>query len=134
MFARMEHHMEEHSDEVLALTAWQCAVLAVAMIGWALFDVHGDVPALLATASSYSFSDMGYLVWTGLFTTAAVLWGETKVMQDVSGTQAGIIFATEPLFATVSDEKGGWKRFGMIRSPISCPGLGLGLGLGSGLG
>lgn len=100
MFARMEHHMEEHADEVLALTAWQCAVLSVAMVGWALFDVHGDVPALLETASSYSFTDMGYLVWTGLFTTAAVLWGETKVMQDVSGTQAGIIFSTEPLFAT----------------------------------
>ena len=60
------------------------------MVGWALFDVHGDVPALLETASSYSLTDMGYLVWTGLFTTAAVLWGETKVMQTVSGTQVGL--------------------------------------------
>ena len=74
---------------VLELTAWQCAILGVAMVGWALFDVHGDVPALLETASSYSLTDMGYLVWTGLFTTAAVLWGETKVMQTVSGTQVG---------------------------------------------
>lgn len=100
MFARMEHHMEEHSKYVLELTAWQCAVLASAMVGWALVDSGGDLPGLLATAPSYGLKDCAYLLWTGLFTTAAVLWGETKVMQTVSSTQAGIIFSTEPLFAT----------------------------------
>ena len=48
------------------------------MIGWALYDVHGDV-AIFATAPQYSVADMGCLLWMGLFTTGAVRWGETKL-------------------------------------------------------
>jgi len=40
------------------------------------------------------------LVWVGIVTTAAVLYVETWAMEKVDGTEAGIIFASEPVWAT----------------------------------
>ena len=39
------------------------------------------------------------LLWMGLVTGAGVLWGETIALKKVPSTEAGVIFATEPLWA-----------------------------------
>jgi len=113
MFSRMEAHMDRLSDDeaALPLTAWQLVCLVVAMAGWRAFDVVGaggvavspadyvDHLQLLNGAESLLLPS---IVWMGLISGAAVLWGETVVLKDVPSTEAGVIFATEPVWAAGS--------------------------------
>ena len=50
--------------------------------------------------SGWSVKEAAEVTWMGFVTTAGVLWGETAVMKSVSAAEAGIIFSTEPLWAT----------------------------------
>ena len=83
--------------------------LAVAMASWYSWDAMHGVDFTLAGAASETLSGallpintLGALLWCGFITTALVLWGETFVMKKVPSTDVGVIFSTEPLWATLS--------------------------------
>mmetsp|Transcript_19189 Transcript_19189/g.55785 ORF Transcript_19189/g.55785 Transcript_19189/m.55785 type:complete len:369 (-) Transcript_19189:778-1884(-) len=101
MFARMEYHMERFSNCVMPLTAWQLLVLAASMLGWDAVTHNGDLLGSMQTfTAAVSPKECLWLLWMGLITTGGVLWGETKVMEFLPATEAGIIFSTEPIWAS----------------------------------
>jgi len=101
MFVRMEYHMERFSGSVMQLTAWQLLVLAMAMLGWDATTHAGDlVGSMQAFSGSISSQELQWVLWMGFITTGGVLWGETKVMEFLPATEAGIIFSTEPIWAS----------------------------------
>ena len=105
-------------EQTLAVTAINIAVVAAFAAIWALLDGCGFGPfaasptagwlldestrsscalpgALLSPSTSFA------LLWTGLVTTAAVRIGETTGLSRVAASDASVIVATEPLWASL---------------------------------
>lgn len=106
MFARMEMHMErlDDADLALPLTAWQLVAMLVATAAWHAADggLAGGAEQWLQQVQAASGAQpllLPALLWMGLVTGAGVLWGETIALKKVPSTEAGVIFATEPLWA-----------------------------------
>jgi len=105
MFARMEHHMESmtEDDAALSLTLWQLVALFVAMGGWSAYEAMGVNPTQwvdgIVAAQASEPRLLPALAWMGMISGAGVLWGETIVLKQVPSTEAGVIFATEPVWA-----------------------------------
>jgi len=102
MFVRMDHYAKEKGFDAMGCTAWQVVTLAVCMVAWLLSTTSpqgaaADVMSLLSSGPEV----LGILAWVGIVTTAGVLYVETWAMEKVDGTEAGIIFASEPVWATV---------------------------------
>lgn len=106
MFARMAKYMETMHDDVMALTAWQLIALSASMAVWYIstdvniMSTENIFDTGISNLLSWSPKEASELLWMGFVTTAGVLWGETAVMSSVSAAEAGIIFASEPVFAT----------------------------------
>ena len=102
----IEKYMETMHDDVMALTAWQLIALSASMAVWYIstdvniMSTENIFDTGLSNLLSWSPKEASELLWMGFVTTAGVLWGETAVMSSVSAAEAGIIFASEPVFAT----------------------------------
>lgn len=102
MFARMDHHSKAPDFDPVGCTVWQVVTLAASMACW-LLATHDPANALQDVASLLSGGPevLAIVMWVGLVTTAAVLYVETVAMEKIDGTEAGIIFASEPVWATI---------------------------------
>ena len=110
MLARMEHHVKIAGSDpasVFRLTVWQMAPLFVCMTGWAAWELEAWPSLLSARAldpmagATVALGALPAVVYMGLVSTAAVLWAQTTAMGEVPSSEAGVIFATEPIFATL---------------------------------
>ena len=110
MFARMEAHVERiGSGAALALTVYQLVALFVATVAWSAVEGFGAnggpvspsawLEGVLAANAAEPML-LPSIAFMGLVSGALVLWGETIVLEMVPSTEAGVIFATEPVWAT----------------------------------
>lgn len=113
MFSRMEAHMDRlGEDEALPMTAWQLVALFFSCVGWRLSQVDGLAQWLgaapdgvggwissVASACSAEPMLLPAILFMGFISGALVLWGETLLLKNVPSTEAGVIFATEPVWA-----------------------------------
>jgi drug/metabolite transporter (DMT)-like permease len=51
--------------------------------------------------ATFAIAALPAILFMGLITTAFVLWAQTAAMGEVPSSEAGVIFATEPIFAAV---------------------------------
>jgi len=102
MFVRMDEYAKHPKFDAMGCTTWQVVTLAVSMAAWSWWT-EGTVGSLQEVASILSDGPqtLATLAWVGFVTTAAVLYIETWAMEEVDGTEAGIIFASEPVWATL---------------------------------
>ncbi|CAN8071982.1 unnamed protein product [Agarophyton chilense] len=110
-FSAYVFRLEKYCNTVAAnpLVATKIAVQAVLSIGWALFAevgsniVHApsDSPEHMA---SWTFNviviNALVVAWTGLVSSALSGWAQTKGQQGVPASEAVVIFATQPLWAS----------------------------------
>lgn len=102
MFVRMDHYGKEPGFDSLGCTIWQVITIAAAMTTWLVASSGPEVAANEVMSLLDSGPEvLGILAWVGLVTTAGVLYVETWAMEKVDGTEAGIIFASEPVWATL---------------------------------
>jgi len=102
MFARMDAYAAEKDFDPVGCTAWQTVALAAAMVTWMLASL-GPTQSMTEVNELLSSGPMNIatLLWVSIVTTAGVLYVETAAMEEVDGTEAGIIFASEPVWATL---------------------------------
>lgn len=102
MFFRMGQYSQEKDFNDLGCTIWQVITLAICMAAW-LFCTAGidDGMAQLTAIAGSEPTILATLLWVSFVTTAGVLYVETWAMKRVEATEAGIIFATEPVWATI---------------------------------
>mmetsp|Transcript_65426 Transcript_65426/g.151823 ORF Transcript_65426/g.151823 Transcript_65426/m.151823 type:complete len:454 (-) Transcript_65426:93-1454(-) len=113
MFARMDEHAKHPEFDAMGCTVWQVVTLALAMLVWALATDGASGYMQEATAMlSSGPQTLGILAWVGFVTTAGVLYIETWAMEKVDGSEAGIIFASEPVWATIFASVVLGERFG----------------------
>lgn len=106
--------MEEHPDDELPLAALQCAVIAAAAVGAACVGGHTlptELPwgALLPDPASAAAAGVPSASWgvplaiayTGVVSTALTIWLTAKVFKRLPPTDASLILASEPLWATL---------------------------------
>jgi drug/metabolite transporter (DMT)-like permease len=102
MFYRMDTYASEKEFDPIGCTAWQVVALAIAMVGWMLASLGPAQSAVEVTALLSSSPEvLGTLFFVSIVTTAGVLYVETAAMEEIDGTEAGIIFASEPVWATI---------------------------------
>lgn len=90
------------------LVATKIAVQAVLSIGWAFFTelTMQAKPAIQIASANEPWTvqavltGAGVVLWTGLMTSALSGWAQTKGQQAVPASEAALIFATQPLWAT----------------------------------
>lgn len=93
-YVELEKAVEEHPDEALALTAYQC--LAIAGCASAAAVVQGGEISMPPPDVAF------VLVWLGLVSTALTIWLNTLAFERVSATDASLILTSEPLWAAVT--------------------------------
>jgi len=114
MFVRMDDYAKEKDFDPLGCTIWQVVTLAFTMTAW-LFISSGpatginEAMALLSSGPEILMP----LLWVGIVTTAGVLYIETWCMEKMDGAEAGVIFASEPVWATMFASQVLGERFGM---------------------
>jgi len=107
----LESAMADYPDDELPLAALQCAVIAAAAIGAASVGSHSmpwELPwaTLLPDATSsvvHPSAPWGVpaaIAYTGVISTALTIWLTAKVFKKLPSTDASIILASEPLWAT----------------------------------
>lgn len=96
------------------LVATKIAVQAILSLGWAAateflmvwhhppqnISVHADIVSLDVWTASAIAINAAIVIWTGLFPSALAGWIQTKGQQGVPPSEAALIFATQPLWAT----------------------------------
>lgn len=94
------------------LVATKIVVQAALSIGWALLTeltvmFHNnvtDASEVPVDAVPWTFSDIlvniGVVLWTGLLSSAVAGWVQTKGQQGVPASEAVVIFAAQPLWAS----------------------------------
>ena len=97
------------SGAALALTVYQLVALFVATVAWSAVEGFGAnggpvspsawLEGVLAANAAEPML-LPSIAFMGLVSGALVLWGETIVLEMVPSTEAGVIFATEPVWAT----------------------------------
>lgn len=105
--------LSKYCNEIPAkpLVAMKIAVQAVLSIGWALSAEIGILfnhgPSDLSSGDEIAawtlgavLVNVGVVVWTGLFSSAISGWAQTKGQQGVPASEAVVIFATQPLWAS----------------------------------
>jgi len=113
MFSRMDDYAKEPDFNTLGCTIWQVVTLAVCMAVW-LFATAGPVEAVAQMTSLVQAGPevLLPLTWVGIVTTAGVLYIETWCMEKMDGAEAGVIFASEPVWATLFAAQVLGERFG----------------------
>lgn len=114
MFARMDEHAKNPEFDPLGCTIWQVITLSVVMAAWLLLTA-GPLGSLEEVTSILSGGPqvLAALAWVGIVTTAGVLYVETWAMEKVDGAEAGVIFASEPVWATLFASAVLGETFGM---------------------
>lgn len=93
------------------LVATKIATQAVLSIGWAflaeLANLFSHAPTQVSATSAttpWTIStvaiNLGVVAWTGLMTSAVSGWAQTRGQQGVPASEAVVIFATQPLWAS----------------------------------
>ena len=106
----LEQAMEAHPEDELPLSALQCLVIAAAALGAASVGMHSlpwDLPwdhlmpsAATAVVPSAPWGVPLAIAYTGVISTALTIWITAKVFKRLPSTDASIILASEPLWAT----------------------------------
>ena len=106
-YVLLESVMEKHPEDELPIAALQCAVIALAAVTAASVDASAAPWALpwdhLLTATANSAPAWGVpaaIAYTGLISTSLTIWLTAKVFSKLPSTDASIILASEPLWAT----------------------------------
>uniref|UniRef100_A0A7S3B5C9 EamA domain-containing protein n=1 Tax=Haptolina ericina TaxID=156174 RepID=A0A7S3B5C9_9EUKA len=98
----------DDDEAALPLTIWQLVAMLVATSAWFAQGALtggpggsgvGEWLASLQTLNGAEPTLLPAIAWMGLVSGAAVLWGETIILREVPSTEAGVIFATEPVWA-----------------------------------
>lgn len=105
--------LSRYCNEVPAnpLVAVKIAVQAVLSVLWAASSEIGQffkhVPTEVSTGDEIAhwtltavLVNLGVVLWTGLLSSAASGWAQTKGQQGVPASQAVVIFSTQPLWAS----------------------------------
>ena len=108
---------EDAEAQTLPITAVNLACVAAFSAAWALLDGYSVGPFAEASSSGWLLVESSRLasalpgalfmpigpciLWTGLVTTAAVRVGETTGLGRVAASDAALIVATEPLWASI---------------------------------
>ena len=112
-FYLTEKMMAREPSQALSITAAQVSTVALFSAVWALWDGTGDGGWLLEESTRATYALPGLLLapqmrtvalaatWTGLITTAANRFAETKALGKMSSSQASVLLATEPLWAAL---------------------------------
>jgi len=127
MFLRMDMYAREPGFNAVGCTVWQLLTLAVSMAAWLVcstgpFAAADEVMSVITSRPEV----LPILLWVGLVTTAGVLYAETVAMKEIDGTEAGIIFTTEPVWATLfssmvlGESFGTSEGIGAVLIIISC--------------
>eukprot|EP00178_Gracilaria_changii_P019310 TRINITY_DN56040_c0_g1_i1.p1 TRINITY_DN56040_c0_g1~~TRINITY_DN56040_c0_g1_i1.p1 ORF type:complete len:512 (-),score=69.62 TRINITY_DN56040_c0_g1_i1:593-2128(-) len=110
-FSMYVFRLEKYCNSVAAnpLVATKIAVQALLSIGWALFAQVGSnivhapsdaAPHVVSwTVSTVAINTL-IVAWTGLVSSALSGWAQTKGQQGVPASEAVVIFATQPLWAS----------------------------------
>ncbi|CAM9752305.1 unnamed protein product [Discosporangium mesarthrocarpum] len=114
---RMETFSMRHPTETVGLTAAQVVVIGAASVAWAV--AGGAIPPVpeLVSVCSQPMVSAG-LLWTGLVTTALVLYMETAALKTVPASEVAIIYTLEPLVGaalavlTLGESFGPWTALG----------------------
>ena len=111
----LEDAMARFPDDELPLAALQCAVVAMAAVATAAAGAHAApwdlpwdhmLPAALpavgpdAAATAAAWGVPLAIAYTGVISTALTIWLTAKVFKRLPSTDASIILASEPLWAT----------------------------------
>jgi drug/metabolite transporter (DMT)-like permease len=114
MFYRMDAYAKEPGFDTLGCTIWQVLTLAATMSTWLLLQ-SGPTEALSQATSLLTGGAevLMPLLWVGVVTTAGVLYIETWCMERMDSAEAGVIFASEPVWATLFASQVLGERFGM---------------------
>lgn len=103
MLVRLERYAKEPEFDAMGCTLWQLVTQAVAMVGWLLWSAGSLGAAAEAAVGLLTAGPepLAAVAWLGVVTTSAVLYVETWAMEKVNAAEAGIIFGTEPVWATL---------------------------------
>ncbi|CAM9285066.1 unnamed protein product [Choristocarpus tenellus] len=122
---RMEAFSTQHPEETLALTASQVAAIGGVSSVWAL--AGGTMPPLDEVVSLCSHPTIsGGLLWTGLVTTAFVMYIETAALRTVPASEAAVIYTMDPLvgagvaMVALDEELGPWVVVGSALVLAGC--------------
>lgn len=110
-YVLLEKTMDAHPEDELPLAALQCAVIASAAVGAASIGGHatpwelpwGSLLPDAASAAAHPSAPWGVpaaIAYTGVVSTALTIWLTAKVFKRLPSTDASIILASEPLWAT----------------------------------
>jgi len=127
MFLRMDMYAREPGFNAVGCTVWQLLTLAVCTSAWLVCSTGPSAAADEVMSVITSRPEvLPILLWVGLVTTAGVLYAETVAMKEIDGTEAGIIFTTEPVWATLfssmvlGESFGTSEGIGAVLIIISC--------------
>jgi len=121
MFVRMDEYAKEPGFDPIGCTIWQVVTLAVTMTVWLLATTGmGDASQEVLSLLSSGPDVLGILFWVSIITTAGVLYVETWAMERVDSTEAGVIFASEPVWATLFASVMLGERFGVKEGLGGC--------------
>jgi drug/metabolite transporter (DMT)-like permease len=111
----LEKAMAEYPQDELPLAALQCAVIAAAAVCAASVGAHelpwqlpwahmlpgaAESAAVGAAAGGHPWGVPMAIAYTGIISTALTIWLTAKVFKKLPSTDASIILASEPLWAT----------------------------------
>lgn len=121
MFVRMDEYAKAPGFDTIGCTIWQVLTLAVSMTIWLLAttgfsDASQEVLSIITSGPDV----LGILFWISIVTTAGVLYVETWAMEKIDSTEAGVIFASEPVWATIFASVMLGERFGVTEGLGGC--------------
>jgi len=100
-FMRIEHYVEKFKDDknrIMTIAAAECVAVGLLSLLWVLIDFHGSIPNLEYMVEPHR---IGAIAWTGIMTTVLAIYLEGFALQAVSATDAALLFASEPVWATL---------------------------------
>ena len=100
-FMRIEHYVEKFEDvenRIITMSAAQCVAVGFLSLLWVLHDFHGTIPNMEYMIEPHR---IGAILWTGIMTTVVAIYLEGVALQVASATEAALVFASEPVWATL---------------------------------
>jgi len=100
-FLRIEHYVEKFKNvenRILTMSAAQCVSVGAFSLLWVLYDFHGVLPDMHYMIEPHR---IGAIAWTGLMTTVVAIYLEGLALRTASATEAALIFASEPVWASL---------------------------------
>jgi len=100
-FMRIEHYVEKYEDEensILTLAAAECVAVGLCSLLWVLYDFRGHIPDMSYMIEPHR---LGAIAWTGIMTTVVAIYLEGIALQKATATDAALIFASEPVWASL---------------------------------